>query len=211
MEHAHYCFKCRSNTKLANVEVRTSKNNRQVAVGSCTQCSGRVSRFMRRVLEEGARETSPPPQRPQVTDAAGPAAGSSQAPAAPTAPKPPAAPRQKAKAAPRRATRARSRPSPSASARRGRRRASLRFFSSDSAAQLPLPLLRLRLPPTCFPGHLQFGHEISVARVGGRARLVCRRCARGLFADFRRIRDRELTGSISKSLPKLRNGLPAVR
>eukprot|EP00741_Cyanophora_paradoxa_P016776 tig00020941_g16201.t1 len=100
MEHAHYCFKCRSNTKLANVEVRTSKNNRQVAVGSCTQCSGRVSRFMRRVLEEGARETSPPPQRPQVTDAAGPAAGSSQAPAAPTAPKPPAAPRQKAKAAP---------------------------------------------------------------------------------------------------------------
>eukprot|EP00741_Cyanophora_paradoxa_P020498 tig00021257_g19785.t1 len=83
MEHAHYCFKCRSNTKLANVEVRTSKNNRQVAVGSCTQCSGRVSRFMRR-----------------VTDAAGPAAGSSQAPAAPTAPKPPAAPRQKAKAAP---------------------------------------------------------------------------------------------------------------
>eukprot|EP00741_Cyanophora_paradoxa_P011871 tig00020564_g11473.t1 len=36
----------------------------------------------------------------RVTDAAGPAAGSSQAPAAPTAPKPPAAPRQKAKAAP---------------------------------------------------------------------------------------------------------------
>eukprot|EP00741_Cyanophora_paradoxa_P006261 tig00000114_g6071.t1 len=70
MEHAHYCFKCRSNTKLANVEVRTSKNNRQVAVGSCTQCSGRVSRFMRRVQEEGARETSPPPQRPQKAKAA---------------------------------------------------------------------------------------------------------------------------------------------
>eukprot|EP00741_Cyanophora_paradoxa_P016987 tig00020951_g16408.t1 len=100
MEHAHYCFKCRSNTKLANVEVRTSKNNRQVAVGSCTQCSGRVSRFMRRVLEEGARETSPPPQRPQVAHATGPAAGSSQAPAAPTAPKPPAAPRARKAAAP---------------------------------------------------------------------------------------------------------------
>eukprot|EP00741_Cyanophora_paradoxa_P019695 tig00021137_g19012.t1 len=99
MEHAHYCFKCRSNTKLANVEVRTSKNNRQVAVGSCTQCSGRVSRFMRRVLEEGPGRPAPA-AAPQVAHATGPAAGSSQAPAAPTVPKPPAAPRVTKTAAP---------------------------------------------------------------------------------------------------------------